>query len=74
MKAVFILGMHRSGTSCLAKRLSNMGLILVLDQLGPTPYSNHLEYGQINKFNDRILGSWKDPILKRSFLTRWHYE
>lgn len=74
MNVVLILGMHRSGTSCLAKCLSNMGLSFVLDQLGPTEYSNHLEYGEIVNLNDQILGSWNQPILKRNIIMKKYFE
>ena len=74
MNVIFILGMHRSGTSCLAKCLSNMGLSFVLDQLGPTKYSNHLEYGEIVSLNDQILGSWNQPILKRNIIMKKYFE
>jgi len=74
MNVVFILGMHRSGTSCLAKCLSNMGLSFVLDQLGPTEYSNHIEYGEVVNLNDQILGSWSQPILKRNIIMQKYFE
>lgn len=74
MNVVLILGMHRSGTSCLAKCLSSMGLSFVLDQLGPTKYTNHLEYGEIVNLNDQILGSWNQPILKRNIIIKKYFK
>jgi len=65
-KAILILGMHRSGTSCLAGCLEQCGLFL-----GEVSRSNQYnlkgnnESHQVNQFHNNILrannGSWKRP-------------
>jgi hypothetical protein len=70
-KAVFILGMHRSGTSCLAKCLAANGLSFVLDQLGPTFNREHLEYGEVARLNNKILRNWKNPKIPDSALKKF---
>ncbi len=63
---VFILGMHRSGTSCLAGCLKNCGLFLGDVQLQNryNPRGNH-ELKAVEHLHDRILanngGSWQRP-------------
>ena len=70
MKVSFILGMHRSGTTCLAKCLDGMGLSFILDQLGPMSYAKHLEYPEVVQLNDEILGDWRNPNIKVNFLKK----
>jgi len=68
MNAVLLLGMHRSGTSCLAKCLRSMGLNFNMDRIGPVP-EKHLEYNWVNDFNDRLLGGdWRTPRAPRRWL------
>ncbi|MEM9556294.1 MAG: hypothetical protein AAGC60_18710 [Acidobacteriota bacterium] len=66
MDAVFILGMHRSGTSCLASCLEACGLYLgaVNRRAGAAdnPYGT-FEPLEVNEINERILGSWIRPRL-----------
>ncbi len=73
MKILFILGMHRSGTSCLAHCLENMGSNFVLNKLGPTKYQKHLEYGPVTQINDEILRSWKFPDLNQGLFIKLLY-
>ena len=64
--AVVILGMHRSGTSALARVLSLLGgdLPKTLMQANATNEAGHWESAAIAKLNDRILesagSSWHD--------------
>jgi hypothetical protein len=72
-KAIFIIGMHRSGTSCLAKCLAANGLSFTLDQLKSTIHPGHLEYGEVNRLNNRILGGWKRPNLHHGVFKRYYF-
>jgi hypothetical protein len=63
---VFILGMHRSGTSCLTGALEACGLHL--ERVSRTNRDNargNLEPRRVRKINDQILsqnhGSWHEP-------------
>ena len=68
-KAIIILGMHRSGTSCLTGCLSDSGL-----NLGSVSESNkhnkkgNQENKEVFKLNESLLnfnhGGWKNPPLK----------
>ncbi len=63
---VFILGMHRSGTSCLAGALHATGLTLgPVNKKHPDNKLGNRENTLVRKINDRILadnnGSWKEP-------------
>lgn len=71
-KATCILGMHRSGTSMLAKTLFELGLDFgPYDHIMPANSSNPLGYFEnhwiVYKINDELLkhlkGSWCDPPL-----------
>lgn len=63
---LFILGMHRSGTSCLAGSLEQCGLFLgkVSRQNRHNLKGNH-ELGRVARLNNRIFekngGSWREP-------------
>lgn len=63
---LIILGMHRSGTSCLAKCLSEMGVNFHLPAIKDGYWEKHLEYYQVNQLNDQILVNWKKPNLDRN--------
>jgi hypothetical protein len=65
--AILVLGMHRSGTSCLAHLLNLLGAKLPERLVGPG-YGNllgHWEPARLMEINDEILGaigrSWHDP-------------
>jgi hypothetical protein len=63
---VLVLGMHRSGTSALARMLSLLGCALprTLMAANPTNPAGHWESDAIAEFNDRLLASagtdWAD--------------
>lgn len=63
---VMILGMHRSGTSCLAGLLETAGLFLgrVVRRARHNPKGNR-ENPEVRRLNDSLLeaagGSWSDP-------------
>lgn len=64
--AVLILGMHRSGTSCLAGSLQQKGLFLgEVFEWNPFNLKGNRENERIMKLNDSILsfnnGSWDSP-------------
>jgi hypothetical protein len=65
-QAVLVLGMHRSGTSALARVLSLLGCALPKTLLGanPTQETGHWESEAIRDFNDEILNAtgsdWSD--------------
>jgi hypothetical protein len=65
-KIVFVLGMHRSGTSCLAGMLEEAGLFLgeVVTQARYNPKGNR-ENLRIRALNDEVLsdsrGAWDKP-------------
>lgn len=63
---VVILGMHRSGTSCLTGILSTSGLYLGdTNNYSPFNQKGNQESRQINELNESLLkhnhGSWKSP-------------
>jgi O-antigen biosynthesis protein len=64
---VFVLGMHRSGTSALTRILNLMGVELGEQLLGANPgnASGHWESIPIMEVNERVLAalgmSWSDP-------------
>ena len=65
-KAVLILGMHRSGTSCLAGSLQQKGLHLgQVFEWNPFNLKGNRENADIMGLNDSILvynnGKWDDP-------------
>ena len=67
-RPVVVLGMHRSGTSVVARIINLLGLPLCrVDDLssGPDNPTGHWESGSLLKFNDRLLkmlgGSWAFP-------------
>lgn len=67
-QCVVILGMHRSGTSCLSRILKFAGLELGPDLLNGTNVDNllgHWESNRVIELNDRLLaasgGSWNAP-------------
>ena len=74
MKILFILGMHRSGTSCLARCLKEMGTNFFIPKCEDGYFPKHIEYFQINQLNDAILTSWKNPIVKKNFLFVKYHE
>ncbi len=63
---IIILGMHRSGTSCLAGSLESAGLVLG-DVVNASPHNKkgNKESKVLRKINDDLLalngGSWDDP-------------
>ena len=64
--SVFILGMHRSGTSCLAGSLEAAGLQLGdVVEWAPRNLKGNRESIEIRKLNNRVLedsgGSWFNP-------------
>lgn len=65
-RAIFILGMHRSGTSCLAGALQSAGLHLG-DVIEQSPYNKkgNRENKQVMQLNESVLknsgGSWFRP-------------
>jgi len=65
-EVLIILGMHRSGTSCLAKCLMGMGVNFTLPKIMDGYWEKHVEYYHVNQLNDRIIKNWKNPVLKRN--------
>ncbi len=66
MKLVFILGMHRSGTSCLAGSLERCGLFLgQVNRYSTSNLKGNHELTTVWKFHEYILkkqgGSWHQP-------------
>lgn len=65
-ETIFIIGMHRSGTSCLAGSLQQYGLFLgkVFEE-NPHNLKGNRENAQIMELNERVLlesdGSWDNP-------------
>jgi hypothetical protein len=66
-RCVVVLGMHRSGTSCVTRMLHHLGVYLgdnVDDEPVPTNLTGHWEAGDIIAVNDAILaqsgGTWDD--------------
>lgn len=60
MKVYFIIGMHRSGTSWLAKYYNEVGVAFKLHNIGDI-YDKHFEYWEVNNINDYIIKDWKNP-------------
>ena len=67
-RSVVVLGMHRSGTSVVARIINLLGLPLCRDDdlhSGPDNPTGHWESESLIKFNDRLLkmfgGSWAFP-------------
>jgi len=67
-RPVVVLGMHRSGTSVVARIINLLGLPLCRDDdilSGPENPTGYWESGSLVKFNDRLLkvfgGSWVFP-------------
>ncbi len=65
---VLILGMHRSGTSCLAGSLRNCGLYLGdVSLFNKANFKGSMEDKVVRKINDELLylngGSWRNPII-----------
>lgn len=64
---VFVLGMHRSGTSCLMGLLNASGVRMLDDAHIPKPTNprGNFEYRAVRELNDEILqfngGTWSDP-------------
>ena len=58
-QAVFILGMHRSGTSALARIVNLLGVDFSTDLLGPRPDNprGFWEHRQIVELHDELLDS-----------------
>jgi glycosyltransferase involved in cell wall biosynthesis/tetratricopeptide (TPR) repeat protein len=65
--ALFVLGMHRSGTSALTRRLNLLGARLPTDLLPPGKGNSlgHWEPRKVMQLNDRLLAlldrPWDDP-------------
>ncbi len=73
-EVLIVLGMHRSGTSCIAKCLSKMNVDFYLPKINDGFWEKHIEYYQVNQLNDRILKNWKNPVLRRNLIIRKFYE
>jgi O-antigen biosynthesis protein len=75
-RAVLVLGMHRSGTSAIARGLQMLGVYLGNDFLGPQPDNptGYWEDRNICEINERLLGmfglKWEDFVLIDD--ARWH--
>lgn len=74
MNVLLILGMHRSGTSALARCLRGMGISFDLPNIKDGFWEKHIEYYEINRLNDQILKSWKYPVLNRNPATKFYYK
>jgi len=65
--ALFVLGMHRSGTSVLTRSLNLLGARLPTDLLPPAQFNSlgHWETRKVTQLNDRLLAlldrPWDDP-------------
>jgi len=68
LDVLFVLGMHRSGTSFLARCLMEMGLSFDLPTIQEGYWEKHVEYYDVNRLNDKILTSWKEPLLDQGFV------
>ena len=68
-RAVLVLGMHRSGTSALARGLEMLGVYLGNDFLSPQPDNptGYWEDRNIYELNERLLAAfglkWEDVAL-----------
>jgi hypothetical protein len=75
-RAVLVLGMHRSGTSALARGLQMLGVYLGSDFLSPQPDNptGYWEDKNICELNERLLAvfglKWEDVVLIDD--ARWH--
>jgi len=75
-RAVLVLGMHRSGTSALARGLQMLGVYLGNDFLSPKPDNptGYWEDRNIYELNERLLAvlglKWEDVALIDD--VRWH--
>jgi hypothetical protein len=75
-RAVLVLGMHRSGTSALARGLQMLGVFLGSDFLSPQPDNptGYWEDRNIFEINERLLAvfglKWEDVALIDE--ARWH--
>ena len=75
-RAVLVLGMHRSGTSALARGLQMLGVFLGNDFLSPQPDNptGYWEDRNIFEINERLLAvfglKWEDVALIDD--ARWH--
>jgi hypothetical protein len=75
-RAVLVLGMHRSGTSALARGLQMLGVYLGSDFLSPQPDNptGYWEDRNIFEINERLLAvfglKWEDVALIDD--ARWH--
>jgi len=79
-RGVYVVGMHRSGTSAVARTVNLLGVPLgdPADVIEPDAGSNptgHWESGVLARFNDRLLedfgGSWASPP---RFAPGWEHE
>ncbi|WP_395338663.1 sulfotransferase [Ningiella sp. W23] len=70
MQVLFILGMHRSGTSALARCLREMGVSFSLPSIEDGFWEKHIEYYGVNQLNEKIMGSWKDPVMPSNFFKK----
>lgn len=69
MPVIAIVGMHRSGTSCLTGCLENAGLVLGdVQRANPHNPRGNLEDRSIMELHDEVLqssgGAWDDPPLR----------
>ncbi|MHA1757073.1 MAG: sulfotransferase family protein [Promethearchaeota archaeon] len=76
---VIILGMHRSGTSCLTGILQQYGLYLgEVSEQNPHNIKGNRENQNIMKLNNRLLsanrGSWKKPPSKLRWNTQHKFD
>jgi len=75
-QALVVLGMHRSGTSAMARVLSLSGAALPTGLMGPGAANpeGHWEPAEVADFNDRILAEmdseWSDAFGPRDFRKR----
>ncbi len=76
-RIVFVLGMHRSGTSLATNVLSELGVALSEDLLPPTNENarGYFESQTISFLQDRILGTfgitWDTPMSLRALPPEW---
>jgi hypothetical protein len=75
-QAVVVLGMHRSGTSAMARVVALAGAALPVHMLTPGPHNpeGFWEPHEVMALNERILAdldtSWNDPFGPREFRNR----
>lgn len=75
MPAIFVLGMHRSGTSCLTGVLQACGVYLgEVSTRNPNNLRGNRENRRVNALNESLLqlngGSWRQPV----FISNWSPE